>query len=66
MTKAIAITQSGKRIAIVFTQVMPNDWRVYRQEEPYNWQITSGRKWGTLHEAVKSLEERGFSVEMDD
>lgn len=59
---AIAVSPSGKRIRIKFMEVAPGDWRVYRQTEPFNWNITVGRKWPTRAEALAYIEGVGYTV----
>lgn len=62
---ALAVSPSGKRIQINFVHL--NDgWRVYQKRQPYNWQITVGRRWPTMDEARAFCEERGYSITMDD
>jgi len=62
--EAVAISPSGKRVRIHIGENTHGKWRVYRNEEPFNWNITVGHQWDSRDEAIAFIEYRGWSVEI--
>lgn len=61
---AVAISPSGKRVRIQIGENTSGKWKIYKDEEPFNWIITQGRMWDSRDEAIGFLEYRGWSVEI--
>lgn len=62
--KGMAISPSGKRVAIYFEM----DWcvRVYTMRPPHNWIMSTGRSWPSIEKAIEDFAARGWSLTRDD